>query len=166
MSKLIDKRLQKIATYNSQQKLSPLYFSKRASPHVAIDIPERLIRLNPGGAVNKSLLVMGILTMSAEFCSTRAENHLIETFPGKNRSVIDIWRHAIYVFPEIDITELMEEIHYLCDSGQVFGQYCSVVRRAVFRNFNLSYTDMHFMSREYKISFNSWKNLHNREETK
>lgn len=152
-------RRDKIAEYNANTDLSPLRFIKLGKE---VKIAKSDLKFNPSGSPNRKYLIKAILTMSQTCSSMNIETGIVETPRGKNRSVIDIWRHAIYMYPDMDIYRIMEAMHTLCKDGEVFGQFCRRIKRAVFRNFNFSHltTNMHFMCNEYAISFNSWEVLH------
>lgn len=149
MAKRIDIRREKINLYNCQQLTDPLvFFDIISKKEIKIPRYKTIPRL-----------VMSILSLSRLYVSANKETLQIETTKGRNRSVIDIWRHAISQYPDVNIFSIMEAIYSLCADEKVFGQYCVVVRRSVFRNHYLLGTS-NFTAREYKIKFHSWKKLH------
>ena len=159
MNKLITIRQFKIDAYNSLHDLSPLLFIQRYKKGEPFSLQTHDIRYNRDGSPNKKDLVRQVLLQSQNYCSFNPETGKIETDIEKNRSVIDIWRHIKAVYPGISIFAVMKVLHSLCIDGEVFGQYCHRIKRAVFRSFDLKTTDMRFVCQEYKISFNTWRNL-------
>lgn len=153
---VIQKRIDKIVAYNSKQNLTPLYFTSMTSGET-VAMEKRNLRFNADGSPNRKRLVLEILRMARNYCSHNGT--LVETTPGRNRSSLDIWRHARYLYPDIDLFAIMETLHKLCSDNLVFGQYCGQVHRAVFSIAPWG-TNMSFMCNEYKISFNSWRQLH------
>lgn len=152
----IQKRIDKIVAYNSKHNLTPLYFTRLGGTAI-VPMDESRLRFNQDGSPNRKRLILEILRMTSNYCSHNGTT--VETTPGRNRSSLDIWRHARYVYPDIDLFAIMEAIHKLCAYSLIYGQYCHQVKRAVFY-ISDSHTYMSFHCGEYKMSFNTWKNLH------
>jgi hypothetical protein len=157
---LIQQRREKILAYNSQTCLEPLIFMDRKGG--ILEIAKEDLKFNKSGTPNRRRLVLSILEMCRNYGSTNQVTNKFETDAGRNRSAIDIWRHAKALYPNIDVFRIMETIWQLCEEGEVFGQYCHRVMRAVFRTWNHDGkdTDMHFDCHEYDIVFNTWELLH------
>lgn len=91
-----------------------------------------------------------------------------ETPPGRRRSVLDIWRHAKYINPNIDIFYVMRELYSIMERGEgkTNSLVCNGIGRRVFR-----YTGL--MSRNYSpderdefgLLFNQWENIGNESTT-
>jgi hypothetical protein len=163
----IQKRREKILAYNSKHDCSPLIF-KTWNGSREVTIPSDQLKFNKDGSPNVKQLVLTILEMSERNSSFNRDTNKFETSEGRNRSSLDIWRHAKNIYPDIDVFRIMEVLHKLCKSGVVRGQHCSTVHRAVFyRNENRGYDifsrddeDLMWRCGDYKISFNTWSNLH------
>jgi len=149
MSRIADRR-NKILQYISKYNCDPLLFKDPYTP----DSPIFYI-----SDTNIDILVKGIITLSTSYGSYNTTMNYVETFPGKMRSSLDIWRHAKSVIPDIDIFTVMESIYRLKD--RLYGHYCSTVKRAVFRSPNSWGRSVpNFKCREYNILFSTWRNLH------
>lgn len=165
MNKLLETRRNKILAYNSKHDCSPLLF--RDYRGLIKTIPKEELRFNNDGSPNRKRLVLSILSMSEHFDSVR-EDGTWETSPGRNRSSLDIWRHAKALYPDIDVFSIMETIHRLTKSGALFTQYCTTVHRSVTylsdsrgRDiFTRDDEDLMWRCGDYNISFNTWRNLH------
>jgi hypothetical protein len=151
-----------IEEYNSRKCLTPLFFQDaHKKKH---EIPKGELKFNRSGTPNRYRLVLSILDMTAKYYSVDGDGK-VETPPEANRSAIDIWRHAIALYPDMDIYRIMETIYRLCDKEEeegalVFGQFCWMIKQSVFRNFRVRTTDMDFSCDEYDMAFGDWKVLH------
>jgi hypothetical protein len=151
-----------IEEYNSKKLLTPLFFQDAHKRKHAI--PKEELKTNRTGTPNRYRLVLSILDKTAKYYSVNGDGK-VETPPEANRSAIDIWRHAIAIYPDIDIYRIMETIYRLCDKEEeegalVFGQFCWMIDQSVFRNFCLKTTNMNFPCEEYGMEFKDWKVLH------
>lgn len=155
---VIQDRKNKILAYNQTKDLSPLKFVKNTG--VEYKIPKSDLKFNRNGTPHRKNLIKVLLYASTYYYSKNTVTGEIETPPRKNRSIIDIWRHALYLYPNISLFKLMESMHSLCSDGEVFGQACKIIKRAVFRTHDMRPTNINFRCPEYNISFNSWKTLH------
>ncbi len=160
-NKLIEQRREKILAYNGKHDCSPLVFMGYGGK--IHKIPAEDLKFNLDGSPNKRRLILSILDQSNKWSSFNSTTVKVETTPGRNRSSLDIWRHAKDLYPDIDVFLIMEAIHKLVLSGDVYGQYCCQVHRAVFDIYHHNISDHFWLCREYKISFNSWKQLHTEE---
>lgn len=161
-NKMIAKRREKILDYNSRQCTDPLLFREfYGYENKIIPIPESQLKFNRDGSPNKKQLVRVVLNMACNYSSYNPTTDKYETSPGRNRSSLDIWRHIKSIYPDMDVFLIMEAIHalYIVPSENIYGQYCGVVHRSVF---NLSDSRYYVSWRcgEYKISFNTWRKLH------
>ena len=161
MNSAVKARREKIRLYNSDKKLSPLIFTDISGK--AVKIKKLDLKPQENDPTKDVQLVRVILNMSKSHRSIDKFTGLFETGPGKNRSIIDIYRHALDVNPDVDIYSLMEAVHYLYSTGYIFGQFCGLIRRSVFRSHNHpgpNWINLKFNCKDYKIRFSSWKNLH------
>lgn len=156
MNSRIDTRRQKIIAYNSKYDCSPLHFVDYHRKTVEIDNDD--LRFNADGSPNIKRLVLTILSMSERLFSF-SESGIAETSPGRNRSSLDIWRHAKLLYPDIDVFRIMEVLYKLSENGDLFVQYCHQVKRTVFYRSN-NREMYNFLSGEYHIQFSTWKKLH------
>jgi len=161
-NKMIAKRREKILAYNSKQCCDPLEFKGQYGiGNKSVPIPEDELKFNHDGSPNRKQLVRIIIRMAVRYGSYNPTTKVLETGCGRNRSSLDIWRHAKSLYPDMDVFLIMEAIHalYIDPREKIYGQYCSFVKRSVF---DLS-GPREFLSwgcGEYKISFNTWRKLH------
>jgi len=149
MSRIVDRR-DKILQYISKYNCDPLLFKDPYTPD-----SDTVNLLN----TEVDALVFEIISMSHRYGSYNTTMNYVETFPGKMRSSLDIWRHAKSAIPDIDIFTVMESIYRLKD--RIYGHYCTTVKRAVFRlPTSWSIGVPNFKCREYNIMFSTWRNLH------
>jgi len=156
---MLEKRLGKIEDYNSLQLDSPLCFCNSRGKEIKISKDD--LKFNPSGTPHRRNLVKVILDYTYEWYSKNTVTGDIETEPGRNRSIIDIWRHAIYLYPGLGILRLMEASFDLCERREICGQFCHKVERTVFRSHDLfESANTEFDCEEYGIRFSTWKKLH------
>lgn len=162
-NKMIAKRREKILAYNSKQCCDPLEFRSQygIGRNESVPIPEDELKFNRDGSPNRKQLVRIILRMAERYGSYNPTTKVLETGCGRNRSSLDIWRHAKSLYPDMDVFLIMEAIHALAENyrEEIYGQYCSYVKRSVF-NLNGPREDRFWTCKEYKISFNTWRKLH------
>jgi len=174
MNSRIAQRREKILAYNNSHctdalEFKVLYGSKTGQivtiPEAHTMLPNTELKFNRDGSPNRKQLVRIILRMAENYGSYNPTTRILETGCGRNRSSLDIWRHAKSVYPDIDVFLIMEAIYALADDEQerIFGQYCGMVHRAVF-NLGGPRLNHRWRCDEYKIMFTTWKKLH--EETK
>jgi hypothetical protein len=159
---MIAKRREKILAYNSRQCTDPLFFREYYdSDKKIIPIPESELKFNRDGSPNRKQLVRIVLYMALRYSSYNPITDKYETGTGRNRSSLDIWRHIKSIYPDMDVFLIMEAIHALAidHAEEIYGQYCSMVRRSVF-NLTGPRDYMSWRCGEYKISFNTWRKLH------
>lgn len=154
---MIQNRRDKILAYNSKRDCRPLRFSFRGDEKT---IPERELKFNKDGSPNVYRLVISILEMCSSCRSINSVTDVLETMQDCNRSSLDIWRHAKYLYPDIDVFKIMEALHRLVREDKVYAQFCNQVKRTVFYLDEDRSHDMHFKCEEYNISFNTWRKLH------
>jgi len=162
----ISERRQKILDYNSVHDYGYLVFRRdgytRPDERTVIPIPAGQLKFNMDGSPNRKQLVRVIMDMSRIYGSFNPTTNRMETSSGRNRSSLDIWRHAKSIYPDIDVFLIMEAIYALCYREGLFGQYCSTVHRAVF-NLRGYENSENFVCREYRINFSTWRQLHEEE---
>lgn len=165
MNKMLENRRNKILAYNAKHDAGPLLFMNYKSQIVRI--PDSELKFNKDGSPNRRRLVMSIISMSEKYSSV-TEAGVYETSAERNRSALDIWRHAKAIYPDIDVFSIMEAIYKLCLNGELYGQFCRTVRRAVFyssgsRGRHIGSRDrdeLRWLCGEYRITFSTWENLH------
>ena len=156
---LINRRRDKVLAYLLKVDTTPLAFCKR--DHKPVQFPS-LRRLR-----KKDSLIMEILS-ATEYLSSLNMIGFIETYPGRRRSAVDIWRHAVAIQPDISIFDVMESI-YRCRKYMA-GGYCIQTRRTVFRLLsNMGQTvwslefDRNFMCRDFGMYFSTWRTINRKE---
>jgi len=109
-------------------------------------------------------LINKLVIMSKNMRSVN-ENGNLETSYSRNRSSIDIWRHAKFFRKDITIFEVMEELYKIVEEKKAISQFCSSVKRRVFNyvssngsnlwtyNYGVSSKD------EYGLYWTDWKNI-------
>ena len=161
-NKMIAKRREKILQYNSKQCCDPLEFKDQYDIRGdSIPITEDQLKFNRDGSPNRKQLVRIILEMAREYGSYNPTTKSLETGCGRNRSSLDIWRHVKSLYPDMDVFLIMEAIHALSmdDREEIYGQYCNYVKRSVF-SLDGPREYIYWKCNEYKISFNTWRKLH------
>jgi hypothetical protein len=146
----IGERREKILKYISKHNCDPLLFKDPYIPNSPIT--------NLQDTENIDALVWEIIKLSARLGSYNSTMNYVETYSGKMRSSLDIWRHAKSVKPDIDIFTIMESIYRLKD--QVYGHYCTTVKRVVFMLPRYGSGVRNILCREYNIKFSTWRKLH------
>lgn len=155
MSYLVKKRREKVLKYLKKYDTSPLIFKNWEGK--TTELPD---------SDNIDDLVRNILKYAKSYESFGQISDEYETDRGAMRSSFDIWRHAKAVKPDITIFQIMESLYNIRDD--IYGHYCSTVRRGVFEltpEYGLwseNITDagnLHFLSREYGITFYAWRNI-------
>ena len=150
MSRMAERRA-KILRYIDEHNQDTLYFVNVYSP--SKDITYLL------DTDSIDLLVSEILSRSKNYGSYNPNMNYIETYPGRMRSSLDIWRHAKSIKPDIDIFTIMESIYGF--RYDIYGHYCGNVKRAVFREPTFYSKGVpNFKCREYNIMFSTWRKLH------
>ena len=148
----LDERREKILRYVGSQNCFPLILKTGFYGSVG---GGEIVPLLPMAVED---LVMSILDNAESLGSFNQSINRFETSPGRARSSLDIWRHALSVCPELDIFTIMETIYNLRGSLRV--NYCSFVHRSVFRRGHSEWDPPNFLTREYGIRFSTWKRLH------
>jgi len=92
--------------------------------------PLEFINTVLNGADSLDNLVLRVLLVCISEPSINSKSNAVETRPSRRRSVFDIWRHILYVKPDVDIFDTMEAMHRL--RKRICGSYCGNVERTVF----------------------------------
>ena len=145
MNKTTEKRREKILNYINTCRTDPLHFVHEGKVVKEI-LHDSLITL-----------IRGVLRHSENCCSINS-SEILETRSGRRRSSLDIWRHVKYFIPDVDIFTVMETLYVM--RGELYGNYCWLVKRGVFTMDSYRSGVNNFLSREYMITFNAWKCLH------
>ncbi len=98
-----------------------------------------------------SIAIVQILRLTKRYYSWSSHK---ETNPGLRRSVLDIYRHLIYFYPDVDFIDLMKE---LSKSNRVSSLYCGYTRTRTFYidrlGHSFNYTD------EFGLYIYQWSDL-------
>jgi len=94
------------------------------------------------------------------------ENEKIETNYSRNRSSIDLWRHAKKFRPDISIFNIMSALFEISHNreNKIVSQYCGTIHRRVFSytgSNSYSYGNIYHASYndEYGLTFYDWKDI-------
>lgn len=107
-----------IREFCEDKNCAPLHFYGYISERTVFD------------STNVDSMVLRTLELTNRFPSYC--NSTVETFPGKNRSVLDIWRHIIYYYPDTTIFQVMDSLYRLVYAGKITTLFCSTIHRRVF----------------------------------
>lgn len=141
---------QKVLDYISKFNTSTLYFNGLAN----------------GGEIKDNgdteTLIYKIIEATYYYCSTDSKGS-VETLPDRNRSSLDIWRHAKLYRPEITIFEVMRAIYNLGTVERtVVGCFCNNIHRRV-THIKLGRGSWVFNGKnqedEYGLLIADWKNI-------
>lgn len=138
----------KILKYKATVNTVPLIF-------VNEDFEEERGVFVPKGTVLE--MVQDCLELMGEFYSMNSYTKQIETRPNRNRSSWDIWRHIIYICPEITIFQVMAAL-FENREGNMESLNCCDIERRVFR-YRINGPDcvMNGESDEFDKKFSQWK---------
>jgi len=152
---MINKK-QYVLDYIQGHRHDPLHFM--TSRHVYADLPDR-IEMPVYSTVRG--YVKTVISLAYSYNSVSSTETCVETYSGKLRSAIDIWRHIIDVRPETTIFEVMRAIYKLIQKNRLGGHYCSVVRRRVFWGIRLSNLNIYNedVLDEFGLVFDDWKDI-------
>jgi hypothetical protein len=157
----------KVKDYIEINRHDPLHFGINSNPfdddEYLKDIKSLLIYSEKqiNGAENLDSAIALVLKASDKFWSTNSDQ-IQETSPGRNRSLIDIWRHLIYFekYKDISPIEVMHALYNL--SHDHTSLMCPTVRRRVFRLRPIgagNYFSLMFQNRdEFGLLREDWKN--------
>lgn len=113
-------------------------------------------------------LVHGVLYTTHFARSINSVRTSVETWPSRNRSSLDIWRHCKYFRPDITIFEVMDSLYR--QQGKLKSQFCWQVMRRVFNSVEALKSTHVWVSSiichasnpdEYKMRFSTWSRLVN-----
>jgi len=106
----------KVLGYIRSCEHGPLHFSEGHQP--------------TGNSVRE--LVLSVLA-AADNHASLTDHNTTDTYPYKNRSSIDIWRHIISVTPDVTIFEVLRTLFELIRDKEVGSLKCPRIGRRVFR---------------------------------
>lgn len=166
MNKTTIARRKKIMDYVETQRHDPLFFYRTGYSDRVIPHEERYATADYWYKDDMSLadMVVAILITARHMGSANKDG--VETFTGKRRSSLDIWRHIIAVRPDVELFDVMETILSIVRNLNI--NYCYVVHRTVFTYREYALTDDQLLydkpgatvCREYgNIRFSSWNKL-------
>lgn len=107
-------------------------------------------------------MIEKVLDLSMDYPSYlwfEGEEFSYETGAGRWRSVIDIWRHIVFFYPDVTIYQVMEAIYayqYL-----FVGHFCTAVQRRVFLLKEYSDDDELYTYDydEFSLKFSQWEHI-------
>ena len=104
-------------------------------PTSDLQFQELFLEGNPVGAGLDELplddLVEKCLNLTF-FYSSVSDDLGEECYNGRDRSVLDIWRHVKFFSPDTTIFEVMNSIHKLSKTKRLVGQHCNDTGRQMF----------------------------------
>jgi hypothetical protein len=138
------------------ESLAPLYFNEETdnyNEHEVVKIPSSWSKLS---LVD---LIYEIFRWCENYNSTYTEcTEDWETQADCFRSSLDIWRHVIYVKPEVTIFQVMSILWDIQED--LSGQFCYEVERRVFKLDAWGEVDTDEEEPdEYGLQFSDWKNI-------
>lgn len=134
----------KVANYLKGRDITPLRFEGYESPaNEAKDSPLKKI-------------IERCIDLTTDYRSIDQYDD-VETREDADRSVLDIWRHIRYYYPNISLLSVMRNMHKV--TGLV-GHYCPTIKRQVF-NTKKNRPEYYFFDdmNEFGIPFEDWKRL-------
>jgi hypothetical protein len=138
--------VEKVRTYIQKFPQTPLHF------------PDQEDEIKFTGSMNK--LVTEILNKVELFPSKNVNNH-VETWPGRRRSVLDIWRHVQFYKPDTTIFAVMRCLFRLGEEN-LTGCVCKEINRRTFRlkchHLHLGLGNMDELD-EFGLVFEDWKEI-------
>lgn len=151
-------RQTRVSNYLTGKPKSPLMFAKSGiNSEQFEDTIDRLTNL----ANNLDALIIECLNASKYYHSINCDNKQLETPYDKYRSSLDIWRHVKFFCQEVTIFDVMDSLWRQREN--LYGQYCYVVRRRVFKTilnnngWALVYDAL--ANDEYKLRFAAWEGI-------
>ena len=141
-------KIKKVEKYIAHRPQTPLRFSRSSK------------KIKFTGDLDA--LVIDILNSTHRHWSINI-NNIHETSPGRRRSVLDIWRHALTYDPDITIYAVMRSLFSLGNKDLLIGGfYCGNIGRRVFRS-RESYRFGNFWGErdqdEFGLSFSDWETI-------
>jgi hypothetical protein len=161
-----------VLDYISDKDVSTLHFGEMTKDVITTYCKDGLDLNNYKDVIDDELssttslpeLISKVLKRS--YCSSSLlEDGTLDTPPGKNRSVLDIWRHVKFYLPEVTIFDVMYTLTTIRDSYKSF--WCNNIKRRVFVDKfseNIYYKDYYRNDTENKMDefnlpFFSWKTI-------
>lgn len=141
MNKQVLGRRRKVAKYLRNIDISPLMFEGYTSNKGEFDISKYSIQS----------MIERALDLSYRYNSINIRTGLVETYGGRYRSIIDIWRHIRYYYPRISIFEVMRNVKMV---DGLIGHYCPNIRRYVMQTIeNKPFTRLNDSRSEFGFFF-------------
>lgn len=155
--------LKELIKADGVESIAPLMFSGDAE----------IISMSLGKNVPLSMRIMNALEQADESDSINSDSYDVETEGGRDRSVLDVWRHLRYYDKTLSIFEVMREIHGLIFSdyetisesrncllpeSKIVGHFCDTVARQVFNTRDVKQDYYMYVGREteFGIYINEW----------
>ena len=140
-----------ILEYVKHHRHTPLIFMKtNYTPANLEPILENLDNLDD--------MVLNCINLARQFTSNNINSKKVETWAGRWRSVLDIWRHVIYFKSDVTIFQVMESIYRLRENFS--SHYCTTIRRRVFNVFSNNVWPIDGDSYdEFNLPFRVWENI-------
>lgn len=139
-----------VMAYLAQNKIIPLIFKGYTSSVEEFNPEKHSI----------TEMVKRAMTLTKDYASTDINGEW-ESSSERWRSVLDIWRHIIYYYPNVEIFDVMHSLFEI--KNECGGQYCHEVRRRTFKlasayqHYNWSNLQMGID--EFGLSFDAWEDI-------
>jgi hypothetical protein len=117
----IGEKRENVKTFMEDVDISPLVFDGYDSPRKKLN------------STDVNAMVLRCLRLTIAYKSASVKMPLVEQCKeNASRSVLDIWRHIIYYYPDITIFQVMNSLFDLVASSVVTTLYCNQIKRRVF----------------------------------
>jgi len=146
---------EKVLAYVDKNNNGPLHFmsvrNSTADKAVKMDLPK--VRTT-------EKYIVEVMKLARKNNSVFNESKTIETYYGRMRSAIDIWRHIKDIKPKETIFKVMRTMYKMAQEQKIGGQYCGGVRRRVFLSADLYKTVYNTTQLdEFGLYFAYWENI-------
>jgi hypothetical protein len=144
----MNKQANDVIYYVEQHINTPLHFSGVE----IVDPPDQLEKL------------IYAIQLKMEEHASMDHNEFQETTSDRNRSIIDIWRHAKFYQPNVTIFQVMRAMSRLVGAGKSGCTYCGDIKRRVFRPHNAAHPEwmkdyVPNMRDEFGLFFFEWARI-------
>lgn len=113
---------QKVLNYIDKLDKCPLYFWDGGKfEKIKLDVED----------FNIEDVVIKIMELTRQYPSFNSSDDLIETRSNYWRSCLDIWRHVIYFYPDVEIFDVMHVLYNI--EKKCGGQFCATVEKRTFK---------------------------------
>ena len=141
----MNKKIVSVYNFLTYQDIRPLIFYKFNGELENLDLDE---------------IVLECISLTEDYRSQNSITKGIETYSGKWRSAIDIWRHVKFFKKDTNIFQALSSIYKI--RGKLAGHYCPHIRRRVFKlssnNPQWGLGDLNYID-EFGLRFSDWRTL-------